>query len=183
MNRHDEITRMILAKNNFQYTQVIDRIVDYGIINYEDLSNELTDLDTEINDLGLQIEAIQNLLGVIRDALTYYLENVKMPTNSEFCQVLYGTNYGTIGLDDWMIVSKTGTPLYAYNGVGWDNDESITQWIEDFAFCYDLLTCPIGPDGTYGLQDMASKLLVARESVQKDRDKFEGITRLIPYGT
>jgi len=61
---------------------------------------------------------------------------------------------------------------YVYEGVGWDGDATITENITDFAFTYDHLTQPLGLGGTYGINDMITKLGIGRGILVINKAKY-----------
>jgi hypothetical protein len=63
---------------------------------------------------------------------------------------------------------------YVYGGIGWDSDATITENINDFVFTYDHLTQPLGLGGTYGINDMITKLGIGRGILVINKAKYTG---------
>ena len=71
---------------------------------------------------------------------------------------------------------------YEYGGINWDSDATVLQFISDFAFVLDFLNKTLGVDGTYGINDMISKLGIARGLLVINKNKYNnGITILGRY--
>ena len=162
------------------------------------LSNAISSVTSEITDLSKQKAALTDgVCGTSESELVDYLENVKLPeisidSTSEH-RVQYGASFGTIdyvtgNISDWAIqklVSITPTPppilppvptwvdVYVYQGVGWDDDETITQLITDYAFGNDYIERPLTSGATYGLTANISTLNSGKSILQTNKAKVD----------
>jgi len=162
------------------------------------LSNPICSVTSEISDLSKQKAALTDgVCGTAEDELVDYLENVKLPEisidSTAEHRVEYGPSFGTIhyvtgNISDWAIqelVSITPTPppilppvptwvnVYVYLGVGWDDDQDIITWINDFAFGNDYIERPLTSGATYGLTANISTLGSGRSILQTNKAKVD----------
>jgi len=154
-------------------TQMIIEVPDQS----EALASSIGSVQTEIGELTLERNAIRDgLCAVAEDQLRDYLENTKLAEVGGDT-VVYGSDFGTIsfsngGITDWHIDS-TAVPIYAYLGVGWDNDETIINLIEDYAFGNDYITRPLTDGATYGYNPNISSLNDAQDILEENKDKVD----------
>lgn len=192
-----------------EYTNKLTSMVKAAPDQVEGLSRSISSVQDEIDELSSQIGAINN--GVCkntRDQLADYLENVKMPEISVDStaqhRVYFGSTYGSIGygtgnIEDWAIQAlinvippppdppipvPTWVDVYVYEGVGWDDDAQIIEWINDYSFGNDYLTRPVTSGATYGLQPNKSLLNDGKAILERNKAKVDAsITVLSRYGT
>jgi len=157
----------------------------------ENLQSGISQIEDIKEDVTEQISAIEDgLCTVAADDLTTYLTDVKLP---EFQAIQptavldFGGDYGSIDYDDgnitdWEIYYMTvvippATPvkvvLYEYEGTGWDSDEDIIKWVEDYDFGNDYLTRPLDSGATYGLIPYKENLDSALDILNNNKDKVD----------
>lgn len=150
------------------------------------LENSIGQVQDQVDQYTEEIDGVENgLCGVANTDMTDYLDNTKLPEiegiygdpfNTPF-SMDYGPNYGAIdyatgGLTDFRILDSSGTVMYEYNGVNWDSDPDITEWVGDYAFGNDYLTKPLTSGATYGLKDNLSSMNSAKSILTNNKDKI-----------
>jgi hypothetical protein len=147
------------------------------------VESSIGQVEDQIVDLTRQIDAVrEELCEADTTALLSYLVDVKYPElqllygGGPFTTITYG-NFGTIGygtgnISQWIIRDSTGDDVYAYNGINWDDDTSVTTFITDYAFGNDYLTRPLTTGATYGLIPSRANLYVALGILENNRDKL-----------
>ncbi len=108
-------------------------------------------------------------------------------------QVVFGGTYGNVNLlaaiYDWIIqeqlMSSMSFPLppvpywsdiYIYEGIGWDDDENIQGYVDDWSFSHDYLNQPLGNGSnpsTYGINPNIDALEGAKEILTNNSDKIK----------
>jgi len=94
------------------------------------------------------------------------------------CSVVTVTNMGAtadIVVQGGLVyadIQKAMEPQYKYNGVGWDSDVYITSRITEFNFTYDHLSLLLGLTGTYGINDMITKLGQGKSLLTANKNKY-----------
>lgn len=144
-------------------------------------------IQENIDILDEQIDAMQDvILDPVASDLTDYLNNVKLPQFQLIdptAYLVFGANYNVTNLTDWAIYVVAPPPIppappaadsvvYEYEGVGWDGDVTITQWVTDWTFTYDYLTHSLGTSGTYGKIPMRSSLNDAKSLLTANKNKL-----------
>ncbi len=64
---------------------------------------------------------------------------------------------------------------YAPQGTLWDSDSTVQGYIDDWAFLDNFLTQTVGLGGTYGIVGRLSNLYTARDVVENDYNKYDGM--------
>jgi hypothetical protein len=153
------------------------------------IDSSLGQIQDQIDELTVQRDGIQDeLLTVAENDLTGYLDSTKLVELAylDADVVDYGPDYGTVdyttgGITDWRILDTTANVIYQYEGINWDNDPTIQQLIDDFAFGNDYITRPLTTGATYGLNpsisalnDAKSILTANKTQIEDSVDIFEG---------
>jgi len=148
----------------------------------EALDISIDQVQDQIDDIQRQIDAITDeLLAVAESEFIDYMNNVKIPE----LKALYAAstavlqtfgNFGGIGssgnISQWRVYDSTAGTIYEYNGVNWDDDTSISNYVIDYAFGIDYLHRDVTSGATYGLYDARSNLTTARNILQNNRTKI-----------
>jgi hypothetical protein len=137
----------------------------------EDIDNSVTQIDTQLTELQSQHDAIrEGLLDVITGDMTSYLEITKIvEVGGSF--VAHDPDFGDSTVTTFYILDSTGGVLYEYEGIGWDSDAQIIDWVDKFDFGYDYLVHPLGITGTYGINDKITQLQNAKNLLTQNKTK------------
>lgn len=138
----------------------------------EDIDNSVTQIDTQLTELQSQHDAIrEGLLDVITGDMTSYLEITKIvEVGGSF--VAYDPDFGDSTVTTFYILDSTGGVLYEYDGIGWDSDAQIIDWVDKFSFGYDYLNHEIGITGTYGINPRIEQLTNAKNLLTLNKTKI-----------
>lgn len=137
----------------------------------EDIDNSVDQIDTQLTELQSQHDAIrEGLLDVITSDMTSYLESIKI-VEVGGSSVVYDPDFGDSTVTTFYILDSTGNTLYEYEGIGWDGDTQIIDWVDKFDFGYDYLVHPLGITGTYGLNDRIGQLVNAKALLVLNKTK------------
>jgi len=148
------------------------------------IGNSIGQVEDQIEDLQRQIDAVRDeVCNVDATALVNYINNVKIPELKQLYMANNATlilgptfnsfGYGTGNISDWVVNDSTAGNIYRYQGVGWDDDTSVTTFITDYAFGNDYLYRPLTSGATYGLIPSRNNLQVALNILQNNQDKVE----------
>lgn len=138
----------------------------------EDIDSSVDQIDTQLTELQSQHDAIrEGLLDVITSDMTSYLEITKIVEVGGY-SVIYDPDFGESTVTTFYILDSTGGVLYEYEGIGWDSDTQIIDWVDKFDFGYDYLTHPLGITGTYGLNDRITQLNNAKALLGLNKTKI-----------
>jgi hypothetical protein len=172
--------------------QTLQEMVDVADEQVEDIGASIGSIDDQIADLTEKYNAIEaEVTDVCEANLVDRLTNVKLPyfqgTNPG-AYLEYDAGFGDIGygntLTGWRIKVAAPPPippappdpdiiLYEYEGVGWDSDPYIIQWVEDWDFSNDYMTKPLGTGGTYGISPMISSLNMGKTLLESNQTKIQ----------
>ena len=144
----------------------------------EAIDSSITQIQAQIDELNEQDDAIvDGILDVVSPDLETYLEDVKRP---EFpgSIVDIGPTYNVIGygneLTDWALIdSTTLNPVYVYEGIGWDSDNTIITFVTNWDFGNDYLTRPLTTGASYGIRPYKEALEDARDLLEENKAKIE----------
>lgn len=148
----------------------------------EDVDSQLENIDDSTAQIFIQIEDLENKRDSIQNGMlneimidtSSYLEINKVPDFGGIGgYITFGSNFGNTNITDWIIYDVLDTPVYVYNGVGWDDDINIINWINQWNFGYDYIHHEFGITGTYGLQDQIDQLYNALDLLITNRNKYE----------
>lgn len=150
----------------------------------ENIEVSIGQVEDQIVDIQRQIDAVNDeLCTTAENDLIDYLNNVKIPELIDLYiiqdpTVVTGPTFGTIGygtgnISDWTIVDSTAGVVYSYQGVNWDDDTSVSNYIIDYAFGNDYLTRPLTTGATYGLIPTRNNLEIALGILENNRDKVD----------
>lgn len=79
---------------------------------------------------------------------------------------------------------EVGLVTYEYDGIGWDSDATIVSKKTEFDFGYDHIYLDLGTSGTYGLDDMISKLNDGKGLLTLNKAKYnDAITKYERFAT
>jgi hypothetical protein len=148
------------------------------------IGNSIGQIEDQIEDLQRQIDAVTDeLCNFDATALIVYMNDVKIPELKQLYAASTATlvlgptynsfGYGTGNITDWVVSDATAGTIYSYQGVNWDDDTSVTQFVVDYAFGNDYLTRPLTSGATYGLIPSRNNLTVALNILQNNQDKVE----------
>lgn len=121
---------------------------------------------------GIQYGLMDNIAFI---DLSSYLVITKAPEKSTYGDgyVVFGGDYGVVNVTDWAIHdSTTGDVVYTFEGVNWDDDPVIIEYVNQWNFGYDYIHHTFGITGTYGLQDKIDQLYDALGLLQANRYKI-----------
>jgi hypothetical protein len=157
----------------------------------ENIVANVSQIDTIINDLQDQIDAVTNAVtDVCQTNVVDQLENIKLPAFQELYAGAYTEYDGTFGdvgygnsLTGWRIKAPAPLPIpplppdpdivvYEYGGAGWDSDATITKGVGDWDFGNDYLTRPLTSGASYGLIPYQSNLNTAKSMLQANSSKL-----------
>ncbi len=144
----------------------------------EAAQSSINQIQAQINELNEQDNAIvDGVLDIVASDLETYLEDVK---RLEFpgSIVDIGPAYNVIGygndLTDWALIdSTTLNPVYQYEGVGWDSDTDIINFVNEWNFGNDYLTRPLTTGASYGIRPYIAALEDARSILEENKAKLE----------
>jgi len=148
-------------------------------------TNSLANIDEQISDLDIKINEMNGRLDFILSKLKERLEVKKTEfetSTGHICEIGYDSTSDEI--HTWYIEDTKVTPpdieppsgeeperIYEYEGVGWDNDTLLTQYINDYDWIYDLLNHDISMTGTYGLIPTRDLLINGKNATQSNLNK------------
>jgi hypothetical protein len=139
----------------------------------EDIDNSVSQIDVQLTELQSQHDAIrEGMLDVIVSDMTSYLEITKIAEVGG-SSVAYDPDFGESTVTTFYILDSTGGILYEFEGIGWDSDTQIIDWVDKFDFGYDYLVHPLGIDGTYGIDDKITQLQNAKNLLTLNKSKVE----------
>lgn len=138
----------------------------------EDIDNSVSQIDVQLTELQSQHDAIrEGMLDVIVSDMTSYLEITKIAEVGG-SSVAYDPDFGESTVTTFYILDSTGGILYEFEGIGWDSDTQIIDWVDKFDFGYDYLVHPLGIDGTYGIDDKITQLTSAKNLLESNKTKI-----------
>jgi hypothetical protein len=168
---------------------------------YADVKENVNALEGSVKQVESQQEALTQEKNAIEDAvmneasskLNTYLTDVKTPMFGSLPSVrlVFGSTYGDVtnasAIIDWIIEEEVSTPgplpgdppvltwetIYQFEGIGWDGDETIQGYVDDWIFSHDYLNQPLGAGGTYGINPNISSLEGAKEILTNNTDKIK----------
>jgi hypothetical protein len=162
-------------------SDILRQMINEAPEQVENIENSIGQIEALVEELDEQIDGLENgMCAVAQSNLTDYMNNTKVPEleliHGETLVFTPGPNYGTInyttgGLTDWTVLDTTSNVVYAYNGIGWDSDTTITKYINDFEFANDYLTRPLTSGASYGLKPSRTNYLTAKALLQDNADK------------
>lgn len=151
----------------------------------DNLNNSIAQIEDMMVEVSEEIAAIQDgLMNVAESDLVDYLENVKVPEldilHGGQVEVVYGPTFGTStwgppkgNISDWTIIDSTTTAtVYAYLGVGWDGDTTITTFITDYDFGNDYLWKPLTDGASYGRYPYYASLNTGKGYLTNNKNKI-----------
>lgn len=167
---------------------------------YGEVTDTVAGIKGSIQQVQSQTDSLTSEKNAIEDAvmneatarMTEYLDNTKIlefgPPGS--VRVVYGGTYGDVAVAsaiyDWEIqeltyesVSISAPPvpvwsaIYIYDGIGWDDDETIQKLVDDWLFAHDYLNQPLGTGGTYGINPNISSLEDAQVLLTNNMNKIK----------
>jgi|ADurb_Leu_03_Slu_FD_contig_81_689357_length_5857_multi_2_in_0_out_0_1 hypothetical protein len=172
-----------------EYDEILKSMVDAAPSKVTSCATSLSQIDSEINSLTEQANAIYyGMMTPIADYVDWYL-NHKWDTTSGDYTVTFGPTYNqnapTGTLTDWVVTdSTTGDIVYQYGGIGWDSDPAIIADVADWNWSLDYLWKELGFDGTYGIYDKIAKLQLAKGVIQSDMNKYAtSIIKISPFAS
>jgi len=150
------------------------------------IANSISQIEDQINELTEQADAIEaEIMDATLADLTSYLEITKLPDIETLygapVELIYGPTFGSRkwgpprgNISDWAIVDSTSkTTVYAYLGVGWDGDVTITELITDYDFGNDYLYRPLTSGASYGLYPTIDNLDFGKGYLEENKDKID----------
>jgi len=164
---------------------VIQKMVDDLPAVIENLDLSITKIDTTINTLQGQQDAIEDFVQsnmvTASDAWIVAKKNELNPTYV----VCTSGNYGITNLTEWAIVTPSCTPplTIIYSDVdvtsGAPSAAETQQYNRqlEFPILYDFIYDDLSVDGTYGLDDKIDKLDTAKSLQQKNRTMYEDVLK------
>jgi len=162
-------------------TDKLTEMFDNSRLQCEAIDDSTAQIEAQIEELESQRDAIQEALfdGIAFD-MSSYLELKMIDLGGTY--ILYGSDFGVMNVTDWEIHKVEANPdpppdtidtvIYVYEGVGWDNDQTIIDLETDFQFGYDYIHHENGLTGTYGLQDQIDQLYSALDLLGANKDKY-----------
>jgi len=158
-----------------EYSDKLTEMVNNVDDQVSSLNDSTAQLITQLADLEEQRDAIQyGLLDEIAIDMSGYLEIVKLSSIVGASYITFGADYNVLNVTDWIIYNTLDNPVYVFEGVGWDNDSDIIDWITKWDFGYDYIYKAFGLTGTYGLQARITQLNNGLSLLVQNKDKVEG---------
>ena len=136
------------------------------------IDDSTAQIEAQITELESQRDAVQE--GVVDKSesdMTDYLENTKL-SEVGGDHITFGGNYGVTNIIDWIVYDSTGLPIYEFEGIGWDDDQTIIDLEADWQFGYDYIHHDNGVTGTYGLQGQIDILYNALNLLIANKEKY-----------
>ena len=150
----------------------------------EQLENTVTQMGEQISALTEKKEVFDNILSKMKDTAEDILDSFKeyFETENPDCVIETFGGFGTTNLTDFRILDEPGgSVILEYLGEGWDEIvtalpeavDTLTMAMEQFDFSFDFLNKPLGLEGTYGINDMISKMTQGKNIIEANKSKFE----------
>lgn len=169
-----------------------------GIV--DGLKGSVKQVEAQQGSLTQEKNAIEDaVMNEVANKLRAYLTDVKVPTfvPPEYTgpiRVVFGGSYGDISsaasIIDWQIQEQVPVPgplpgdppvptwmiIYIFEGPGWDGDETIQGYVDDWMFSHDYLNQELGTGtipSTYGINPNISALEGAKEILTNNTNKIK----------
>jgi hypothetical protein len=171
------------------YQDTLKEMIDNVSSTVSSLIDTISQLDTYIVAIQEQINAITHAVtDVCQAAVEDILTTIKLPTFGAGAYVEYDSTYGDISygndLTGWRILIPAAPPIfpappdpdivvYEYEGVGWDDDPTITKSVSDWDFGNDYLTRLLTTGASYGLMPFQNNLSAAKSMLQENINKLQ----------
>lgn len=170
---------------------------------YADVKETVDGLKGSIKQVEAQQGSLTQEKNAIEDAVmneltlkmsAYLPEKALVLRPSTPVQIEFGGTYGDVtsvsGIFDWVFKEEVSTPgplpgdppiisweiFYQFDGIGWDGDETIQGYVDDWRFAHDYLNQELGTGtipSTYGINPNISALEGAKEILTNNTNKIK----------
>ena len=163
-------------------SEILQSIIDDADVKIADKDSKIATFTDQISETTEQIEAVESgLCEVSKNELESYITDTKIPELEalhggelpySFSQ---GENFGEIdfdngGITDWEVLDNSGSLVYKYGDLNWDDDTFIEEKINDFAFGNMFLTKPLSGAAGYGLRQYKEFLIFSKEQNESSKN-------------
>ncbi len=160
-----------------EYQQTLQSLINNSEDTCENIDDSITLIDNQIDEIQTQIDGIENgMINPILSDMSAILEIKMIEFNGNIID-LSGVGYGITTIDNFLIIdSTTSTTVYEYEGINWDSDPDIIQYITEFDWAYDYLYKEIDENGTYGLYPKLLQLQMGKSLLEANKLKYQEST-------
>jgi len=136
------------------------------------IDKNIEQVDAQIEEKQSQQDAIQQgMMDPLVGDMTARLMIKMVQYDGDY--IVYGPDFNVTNITDWQIFDSSAFVVYEFEGINWDNDAQIIEYAQQWEWALDYIEQPLGTGGSYGTEDMISKLQSAKTLLQANKNKLE----------